>query len=181
MAEKAPLDLKELRAAEMIVIGCIKEIRIQSEPATFGQSFGDSDWGIYVTLAVDSVAKGKLDRETIEFRCFRVRQRTSLSGYISPGGHAPIPAVSTIVRAHLDQSESGWRALLPNGITPVNANDDESAVRSRNLPDATEVQQLQSRRYTYLLPIEAWGSLLFIVVIVFIIIRRSHSRLARVA
>jgi hypothetical protein len=181
-AAKAPLPLKKLQESDLIVVGTIRHIRIESEPS---HGLGDYDWGIYVTLAVEKVEKGELTDTEVEFRCYRIKHRLNLSGLIEPGGHRPIPDVGTTIRAYLEGGKPTWVAALPNGITPTDANDDESVWRaSSRLTDAAEIGGLQSRTYTFFLPLELWG-FMFVVVTLTILaialtrwfIRRRKTRL----
>ena len=159
-AAKKPLALNELQKSDLIVVGTIRQIRIESEPS---YGLGNYDWGIYVTLAVEKVEKGELTDTEIEFRCFRIKQRRSLSGYIAPSGHRPIPGTGTTIRAYLKGGKPTWFAALPNGITASDANDDASVRFDPRLTDAAEIGGLRSRRYTYFLPLELWG-FMFVVV-----------------
>ena len=166
-AEKLPLSLSELQKSDLIVVGTISQIRVESEPA---RGHGNRDWGIYVTLAVEQVEKGLLTDTEIEFRCFRVNYRRSVGEYLAPGGHRPIPGAGTRIRAYLNGSESNWAAALPNGITAPDANEDTAFWSSGHFPDAPEVAGLRSRRYTYFLPLELWGCILFVVTLVILVI-----------
>ena len=52
-ADISPQNLSELRKSDVIVIGTIKQIRIESEPSQFERGFGNYDWAVYVTLAIE--------------------------------------------------------------------------------------------------------------------------------
>jgi len=159
--EKAPLSLSELQKSDLIVVGSIRRIRIESERSRFENAFGNYDWGIYVTLAIENVEKGQLADTEIEFRCFRVKSRRRAMEYFSPSGHRPIPSIGTRVRVYLYGEKQKWSAALPNGITPPEANDDESVWPDGRLTDAAEISDLRSLLYTYILPLELWGILIF--------------------
>jgi hypothetical protein len=150
-AEKAPLSEEGLQdEAQAVVVATIEKIRIRSEPATFERGFGNSDWGIYLTLNVESVEKGDVAGQTLEARCFRIRSRRSVQEYLTPSGHHPIPDVGTRVRAYLERQGDAWAVVLPNGIRADGRRPGE------RLADAKQVTALRSLAYTYVLPLEAW-------------------------
>ncbi len=156
-AEKAPLSVDQLKThADAIVVATIKDIRIESEPSRFEPGFGNSDWGIYLTLTVKQVEEGSISDENIEARCFRIRSRGSFTEDLTPSGHYPIPKIGTSVRTYLEKEGNLWRVVLPNGITSV------SGWPVGSLEDAAEVAQLRSLAFTFLLPMEIW--LLLVVV-----------------
>jgi hypothetical protein len=169
-AEKAPQSLRELQQADLIVVGTISQIRVESERSRIEGALGNYDWGIYVTLVVDAVEQGQYSAPQIEFRCFRIKHRRSIAEYFTPSGHRPLPGEGTRVRAYLHKREAQWVAALPNGITAPDAHDDGSVMRSR-LADAPRIATLQRRRYTYVLPLEVWvilaalGTLVLLVVL----------------
>lgn len=170
-AEKAPSSIEELKLeANAIVIGTIHDIRIETEPSEFESGSGNMDWGIYLSLAIDSIEKGSLSPDPlIEARCFRIQYRTSMLEYLTPSGHSPIPSIGTHVRAYLAKNEMGWSVLLPNGIEVLSGKSD----------DAPEIAALNSRAYTYWLPIEAWFLLTVVIAassVVSIILRRVRNR-----
>lgn len=154
-AEKFPQSLGELEQADLIVVGTIDRIRVETERSRVERAFGNYDWGIYVTLSVDAVEQGQYSHPGIEFRCFRIKHRRSMMEYLSPSGHRPIPGEGTRTRAFLYLRDGQWTAALPNGITAPDAEDDES-VQFSDLADASAIKALRSRRYTYLLPLELW-------------------------
>ena len=159
-AEKAPLTVDNLQSqADVVVVATIEHIRVESEPSRFERAFGNSDWGIYLTLKLETVEKGNVSDEQLEARCFRIRSRRSLREYLTPSGHHPIPGTGTRVRAYLENGKSAWNVVLPNGITSV---DDVSGWPGGNLLDATEITQLRSRSFTYFLPIELWILVIFV-------------------
>lgn len=166
-AEIRPRSLSELRESELVVVGTIMRINIVTERAEIERGFGNYDWGIYLTLAIESVEQGQLSHAEVEFRCFRIKSRRSSMEYLTPSGHRPIPARGTRVRVHLNRENSRWAAVLPNGITPTDANDDQSVIPDGRLTEASEVRELRSLTYTYLLPLDVW---MIIVVVVFIAI-----------
>ena len=154
-AEKAPLSVDQLTShADAIVVATIEGIRIESEPSRVERGFGNSDWGIDLTLAVENVEKGEISDQTIVARCFRIRSRRSFMEYLTPSGHHPIPETRTLVRAYLEKEGNTWSVVLPNGITSASDVDDDWPVG--NFEDATEVRQLRSLAYTFLLPLEIW-------------------------
>ncbi len=163
-AEKAPLSLSELQKSDLIVVGTIKQIRIESEPSRIERSFGNYDWGIYVTLAVEHVEKGELTDTEIEFRCFRIKTRRSQMEFLTPSGHRPIPGPGKRIRAYLNGGKPIWFAALPNGITAPGANDDASVGPSGRLGDADQVAQLPGGRFTYFLPLEQWAFIFVVAV-----------------
>lgn len=174
-AEIAPKTLGELQQSELIVIGTIEEIRIEAERSRIERAFGNYDWGIYIKLRVEAVEKGQLDGTELEFRCFRIKSRRSAAEYLTPSGHRPIPGVGTRVRVHLNAGKSDWGAALPNGITMPDATD-ENVWSDDRLSDAAEVLELRSLMYTYVLPLELWGILLFFITPIAIIVRRLRRR-----
>lgn len=152
-AEKAPLSAEATQSeAEAIVVATIKNIRIESESSTLEPGFGNSDWGIYLTLSIESVEKGQITVATLEARCFRVKTRRSAQEYLSPSGHHPIPEIGTRVRVYLEERDGSWHIVLPNGI----AADRDGQQSSEALPDAKEVTRLRSFAYTFILPLEVW-------------------------
>ena len=169
-AEKAPLSVEELqKQAHVIVVATIEHIRVESEGSRFEPGFGNSDWGVYLTLRVETVEKGNLADSQLGTRCFRIRHRRSCMEYLTPSGHHPIPARGTRVRAYLEGEDRAWRVVLPNGIAPIDG----------NAEDAPEVTQLRGRVYTYILPLELWGLLAVVsgpVVFCGAFIVRRHRR-----
>ena len=159
-AEKAPLSAEELkRQADAVVVAAIEDIRVESERSRIERGFGNSDWGIYLTLRLKTVEKGNVSEDQVEARCFRIRSRRSLTEYLTPSGHHPIPGTGSLVRAYLEKEDGSWNVVLPNGITSV----DEVNGRPReNLQDAVEVSQLRSRAYTFFFPMELWMLLIFV-------------------
>ncbi len=152
-AEKAPLSAEALQSeAQAIVVVTVEKIRIESEPSTFERGLGNSDWGIYLTLHVETVEKGDVQGESLEVRCFRTKSRRSMQEYLTPSGHHPIPEIGTRVRAYLKRRASSWDVVLPNGIAAHGDGQPSSVV----LPDAKQVSKLQSLAYTYILPLEGW-------------------------
>ena len=152
-ADKAPLSLGDLqKQADVIVVATVEHIRVESEPSRFEPAFGNADWGIYLTLRLETVEKGNVSNDQLEARCFRIRHRRSVTEYFTPSGHDPIPATGTRVRAYLEKKDSSWHVVLPNGIVPVDG----------DAQDAIEVTQLGGRRYTYVLPWELWTLLILV-------------------
>ncbi|MBT3222374.1 MAG: hypothetical protein HN348_25145 [Proteobacteria bacterium] len=161
-AEKMPQSLVSLQQAGLIVVGTIEKVRVESERSEIERKSGNYDWGVYVTLAVEKVEKGILSEPEIEFRCFRVKSRRTIFEYISSTGHDPIPPTGTKVRVYLDGSAAKWSAVEPNGITPPDADTDDLVWPDGSLSEAAEVSELRSLSYTYLLPLELWGLLVFV-------------------
>ena len=64
---------------------------------------------------------------------------------------------------------------MPNGITMPDATDEDVWAVDR-LTDASEVLALRSLMYTYVLPLELWGILLFFITPIAIIVRRLRRR-----
>ena len=148
-AEKAPLSDEALQTeAGAVVLATIEKIRIDPEDSIYEPGFGNSDWGIYLTLDIESVEKGDVPDRPLEARCFRIKSRRSAQGYLSPSGHHPIPDVGSRVRVFLEQDDGSWNVILPNGIS--------AADESNTLADAENVTRLQSFAYTFIFPVEAW-------------------------
>ena len=144
--------------ADAIVVAKIERIRVASERSRFNSAFGNSDWGIYLTLSVDTVEKGSGLEKQLEARCFRVKRRRTLSDTFAPSGHYPIPGTGTRARAHLAKENDLWNVVLPNGIVLPDANEDtvywSSYRNGPENPDAPEVTALRGPGFTYLLPLE---------------------------
>lgn len=163
-ADIAPRSLSELKESAVIVVGTINKIRIESERSQFERGFGNYDWVIYVTLAIEHVEKGQVSEPVIEFRCFRIKSRRSHWETMTPIGHRPIPGTGARVRVYLNGGTSNWSAALPNAITAPDANDDESVWPDGRIEDAAEIAELRSLLFTYVLPLEIWGVIFIIVV-----------------
>lgn len=160
-AEKAPLSVGELqKRADAIIVAAIENVRVESEPSRFERALGNSDWGIYLTLRLETVEKGNVPDNQLEARCFRIKHRRSSTEYLTPSGHHPIPATGTRVRVYLEKEEGVWHVVLPNGIVCLEG----------NAQDAIEVARLRNRAYTYLLPIEIWVLLVIVGIAVLICI-----------
>ncbi len=170
VAARIPLSVEKLqKQADVVVVATVERIRIKSEPSRFEPAFGNADWGVYLTLRVETVESGNLADNQLEARCFRIRYRRSNLEYYTASGHRPIPAKGTRVRAYLQGEDRLWHVVLPNGIVPL---DD-------NAPDAPEVTQLRGRAYTYILPLELWVLLIVIgvpVVLCCTFVRRRRRR-----
>ncbi|MDA7901930.1 hypothetical protein N9B48_02790 [bacterium] len=99
---------------------------------------------------------------------------------MTPSGNQPIPGRGTRVRVYLNGEKPNWSAALPNGITPPDANDDESVWQDGRLTDATEIRELRSLLYTYVLPLEVWAILVLVVapttIVATVFIRRLKRR-----
>jgi hypothetical protein len=169
--ELLPRSLKQLQKSDLIVVGTISQLRIESERSS---GLGNYDWGIYVTLTVEKVEKGDLTDTEIEFRCYRRKQR--LTNPPEPSGHRPIPGTGTTVRAYLHERNHTWVAALPNGI---------NAPDFSRLADAPEVDGLpRVKLITFFQSLDMWV-LMFVVVALTILailstrgfIRRRKTRL----
>ncbi len=58
-ADKAPLSAEALQTeARAVVVATIEKIRIESEKSIYEPGLGNTDWGIYLTLDIESVEKG---------------------------------------------------------------------------------------------------------------------------
>ena len=166
LGDLAPRSLAQLQQAELIVVGTILQVEIKSESAEFERGFGNYDWGIYLTLSVDVVEKGKLSDSEIVFRCFRIQSRRSAVESITIIGHDPIPETGSQVRVYLKRRIGGWAAVVPNGITSPGANDNESLRSTSQFNEATTVSHLRTDAFTFLLPLELWGVIACLVSVV---------------
>jgi hypothetical protein len=172
-AEKAPLTIAELQnQADAIVVAIIKHIRID-EPSHFERTFGNSDWGIFLTLRLETVEKGDVSNQQLEARCFRIKSRRSLIEFFAPSGHHPIPGTGTRVRVYLEKENGSWSVVLPNGITSI---ENASGLPGGNFQDATEVTQLRSYVFTYFLSMEIW-IIIGIPVLIYLWSRRQRKRI----
>lgn len=167
LAEKFPVGLDELQQADLIVVGTIHEIRIETEQSIYTNKPGNYHWAIYISLELDSVEKGSYSGSEIEFRCFRNKSFRSLLDRMTPSSHHPIPSEGTKVRAYLYQRSIYWVAALPNGITAPDEVD-EASVRQSRLEDAPQVGALRSG-YTYGLPLEGWVAIIGLTALVALI------------
>ncbi len=161
-AAVAPKGIDQLREADLIVVGVIDKVVVESERSRIERGFGNYDWGIYLTLNVKTVEKGEFSQPQIEARCFRVKSRRSATEYLSVFGHDPIPGVGTRVRVYLSRSGTNWNVVLPNGITPHDADTNETVWPDGSLGQAGELAGLSGLMYTYLLPLELWGLVFFV-------------------
>lgn len=174
-ADKAPLSDEALQnEAQVILVATIEKIRVETGASQF-EGPSNWDWGIYLTLRVESVERGKVEEETLEASCFRIKSRRSVSEYLTPSGHHPIPEVGTRVKAYLEHRSSSWDVVLPNGLVSIPDGSQETGVR---LPDARQVTELQSLTYTYLLPLEAWLLVLIVGASVLFCVRWIRKRQA---
>ncbi|MEE3368296.1 MAG: hypothetical protein VX346_03015 [Planctomycetota bacterium] len=177
-AEKAPLSPEALQQeADAILVATIEEIRVQTEAAEYGEVTGNWDWGIYLTLRTESIVKRPGNENLVvgglEARCFRIKSRRSMQGYLAPSGHAPIPEIGTRVKVFLEQRKQGWAVLLPNGIVPLSTADQPLG---KSVPDAQRVVELRSLMYTWLLPLEVWPPVVVIAVVVLLFARWLRRR-----
>lgn len=177
-AEKAPLSVEALQQeASAIVVATIERIRVQTEEAEFGKAFGNWDWGIYLTLRTEAVVKGlegeDLNSSRLEVRCFRIKSRRNMFGYLAPSGHSPIPETGTRIKVYLERRKKGWAVLLPNGIVPLSA---AGEPLGQSVPDAQRIAGLRSLMYTWLLPLEAWPPLLISGAIAVLCVRWLRRR-----
>ena len=162
-AAVAPKSLEKLRQADLIVVGTIQTLNVESERSRIEQGFGNYDWGIYLTLTVEKVEKGDYSKPEIECRCFRIKSRRSATEYLSNAGHDPIPGAGTEVRVYLYRMGTSWSVVLPNGITPHDADTNKTVWPDGGLGEANELAGLSGLMYTYLLPLEFWGLLFFVL------------------
>ena len=177
-AEKAPLSVEALQQeASAIVVATIERIRVQTEEAEFGKAFGNWDWGIYLTLRTEAVVKGPEGEDLVpgrlEVRCFRIKSRRNMWGYLAPSGHSPIPETGSRVKVYLEHRKQGWSVVLPNGIVPLSA---AGQPLGQSVPDAQRIAGLRSLMYTWLLPLEAWPPLLVSGVMVVLCVRWLRRR-----
>ena len=98
-----PRDIDQLRQADLIVVGVIRKVVVEPERSRVERGFGNYDWGIYLTLRVETVEKGDFSEPEIEARCFRVESRRSANEYLSVNGHDPIPGAGTKARIYLNR------------------------------------------------------------------------------
>lgn len=167
-----PRDIDQLRQAELIVVGVIDKVVVEPERSRVERGFGNYDWGIYLTVGVERVEKGELSQPEIEVRCFRVKSRRSAIEYLSVSGHDPIPGAGTKVRIYLNRSGNSWSVIIPNGITSHNADTSQAVWPDGRLGQADEVAGLSGLIYTYLLPLELWGLVFFVLLpVVFCVVR----------
>jgi hypothetical protein len=171
-ADIPPQSLEQLNAAEIIVVGTIQRIRIETERSSIETAFGNYDWGIYLTLSIIRVEKGELKGPEVIFRCFRSKSRRSAVEGISIGGHDPIPGVGTKVRVYLNKESMTWTPVIPNGITAPTADDDSSVGFDHGFLEAAEIVGLRGPVFTFIIPIELWGMLLVIAPIAFLVFRK---------
>ncbi|MAI71125.1 MAG: hypothetical protein CMM01_09460 [Rhodopirellula sp.] len=157
-----PKEIDQLREAELIVVGVIDKVMVESERSRIERGFGNYDWGIYLTLTVETVEKGDFSQPRIEAWCFRVKSRRSATEYLSVAGHDPIPGVGTKVRVYLKRNGTSWDVVIPNGITPHDADTNEAVRPDGSLGQASELASLSGLMYTYLLPLELWGLVFFV-------------------
>jgi len=181
-AAVSPKNLEQLRQADLIVVGVIENVRVESERSRVERGFGNYDWGIYLTLKVERVEKGDYSQPEIEVRCFRVKSRRSAVEYLSSAGHDPIPGAGTRVRVYLNGKGAIWNVLDPNGITSHDADTDQKVWPDGSLREASEVAGVSGLMYTYLLPLEVWGMLFFVflptMLCVYLVVRYLRRRRA---
>ena len=158
-----PRDIEQLRQADLILVGVIDKVVVEPERSRVERGFGNYDWGIYLTVSVERVEKGDLGQSEIEVRCFRIKSRRSAIEYLSVSGHDPIPGAGTKVRIYLNRTGASWSVVIPNGITPHNAETSEAVWPDGSLGQANEVSGLSGLMYTYLLPLEVWGLVFFVL------------------
>jgi hypothetical protein len=171
-AERAPRSPNELvKASDLVVVGRIVDLQIQTERSHIETSFGNYDWAIDLTLQIEKVEKGESSGDTIVARCFRIKSRKSAVEYMTPSGNRPIPAVGTPVRAHLYERDQVWRVVFPNGLGGPRG--------EKQLTDAEAVRQLEGGGYTYWLPLEIWvviGAVLILPLLLGWVIRHLWRR-----
>ena len=175
LAERAPRSPAQLlEEAELVVVGRIVDLQVQTERSHVETGFGNYDWAIDVTLQITNVEKGRFEGTSIVARCFRIKSRKSVVEYMTSSGNHPIPAPGTMVRAHLYQRDHQWRVVYPNGLVDPRG--------ATELPDAAAVRQLEGGGYTYGLPVELWGALCVLIAVPLLlgwVIRRVWRRFKR--
>ena len=63
LAERAPLPESQLvEEADLIVTGEIADLRVTTERSEIEQGFGNYDWAIYVTIKIDELQSGDVQR-----------------------------------------------------------------------------------------------------------------------
>lgn len=179
LAERAPQSTNQLvEQSDLVVVGQITDLKIGTERSHIERGFGNYDWTIDLTIKTTAIEKGTLTpSDSVVARCFRPKSRKSMMEYVSVSGNHPIPGVGATVRAHLYRIDGLWRVVFPNGLASVSD--------QPSLSDAPAVGQLQSGRYTYLLPAEAWalvGVATAVLVVLFLIRKwiaglRQHRKL----
>jgi hypothetical protein len=149
-AERAPLTPAQLvQESDLVVVGQIVALRVGTERSHVESGFGNYDWAIDLTLKIQRIEKGQLDRaDTILVRCYRIKSRKSAWEFVSVSGNHPIPDVRAQVRAHLYRQGESWRVVFPNGLGPVS--------EQVALADAAAIRALSNRAFTYWLPAELW-------------------------
>ena len=172
LAERAPLSQEELlKNADLIAVGEIVDLRVESEPSQIEQGFGNYDWAIYATIRIDEIEKGQAEgSDTLVARSFRIKSRKSIYESMTPSGNHTIPDVGTRVRAYLAAHEATWQVIYPNGFQPVSGDDE--------LSDADSVARLKAERYTFLLPLEVWVAGVLVTMLAVAIIRARRRRSA---
>lgn len=181
-AAVSPKNIEQLRQADLIVVGVIDKVMVESERSRVERGFGNYDWGIHLTLTVERVEKGDYSQPQIQFRCFRVKSRRSAVEYLSSAGHEPIPGAGTRVRVYLNGTGTTWSVVNPNGITSHDADTNKEGWPDGSLSEAPEVAGLSGLMYTYLLPLEVWGLLFFVLLpimfCVYLVVRYLRRRKA---
>lgn len=147
-AAKAPLSEEELKKeATLIVAGTIQQLRVKTERSRIETGFGNYDWGVYLTVAVDSVEKGETELKQLEVRCFRIKSRKTRVEYLTPGGNFPIPGKGLKVKMYLVKDGDEFHVIHPNGIASLDGT---------KLEDAPVIAKLRSMPFTYFLSLEVW-------------------------
>ena len=141
-AAVSPKNIEQLRQADLIVVGVIDKVMVESERSRVERGFGNYDWGIHLTLTVERVEKGDYSQPQIQFRCFRVKSRRSAVEYLSSAGHEPIPGAGTRVRVYLNGTGTTWSVVNPNGITSHDADTNKEGWPDGSLSEAPEVLSL---------------------------------------
>jgi hypothetical protein len=169
--DKAPLSREELeQEANLIVVGRVDHLSIETVPARFEPGHGNTDRVIDLRIRIEVVEKGTWTSDHIQVRSFRAKSRAGLRSAMSPSGHRPIPDYGTQVRAYLCKTAEGWEALLPNGFSSPDA--------GAKLLDSQQFA-FSDNKYTYLLPIEVW-LLVVIVALAAVLLAVGMKRYKRV-
>jgi hypothetical protein len=165
---KSPERLQQY--ADLIVVGQIEKLRIETERVGGGPVFGNCDWAIYLTIKVDSVEKGTFLQDRLEARCRKVKSRRSVFTYYgSMSGNYPIPDAGTHVRAYLRCIPDSLNVIIPNGLA--------SPDPDSKLVHASQLKQLRGRvRYTFIFPVEIWLLILIIAGIPTIMVGILHRK-----
>jgi hypothetical protein len=146
LAERFPQSIEQLTAeASVIVTGTVVDIEIRSEASQIEPGFGNSDWIVYHTIAIEHVDKGHIAGNSLTAKSFIKRKRLALL----PGwsGHRPLPNHRQTVKVFLNQQGGEYLVVYPNGF-----------VSDDSLHEFPGVAQMRNPRipFTFVLPLEFW-------------------------